>query len=259
MSYQNNIAKAFKALHKPGKPLILTNVWDAITAKTVASLPATKALATASYAIAAAAGVPDEELTIDINLRAVEAIAEVAQEHKLPLSVDFQDGFGDQLEEGVRALIKLGVVGINLEDFDRQTNALFPVEEAQERIRKVMAVAEEEGVPDFVINARTDALFSSPHGLDEAIARGKAYLDAGAANIFVWGGPSRKGWSKEDVSKASKALEGRLNVLLVTIQPDGLSVKEIGEVGVCRISVGPQLMLKMMGVLAEEAEAILEG
>jgi 2-methylisocitrate lyase-like PEP mutase family enzyme len=253
MSYQNNIAKAFKALHKPGKPLILTNVWDAITAKTVASLPATKALATASYAIAAAAGVPDEELTLDINLRAVEAIAKVAKENTLPLSVDFQDGFGDQLEEGVRAVIKLGAVGINLEDFDRQTNALFPVEEAQERIRKVMEVAKEEGVPDFVIN-------STPNdGIDEAIARGKAYLDAGAANIFIWGGPSRKGWSKEDVSKASKALEGRLNVLLITIQSDGLSVKEIGEVGVCRISVGPQLMLKVMGLLAEEADAILGG
>jgi 2-methylisocitrate lyase-like PEP mutase family enzyme len=260
MSYQNNIAKAFKALHKPGKPLILTNVWDAITAKTVASLPATKALATASYAIAAAAGVPDEELTLDINLRAVEAIAKVAKENTLPLSVDFQDGFGDQLEEGLRAVIKLGAVGINLEDFDRQTNALFPVEEAQERIRKVMEVAKEEGVPDFVINARTDALFSTPNdGIDEAIARGKAYLDAGAANIFIWGGPSRKGWSKEDVSKASKALEGRLNVLLITIQSDGLSVKEIGEVGVCRISVGPQLMLKVMGLLAEEADAILGG
>jgi 2-methylisocitrate lyase-like PEP mutase family enzyme len=260
MSYQNNIARVFKALHEPGKPLILTNVWDAITAKTVASLPTTKALATASYAIAAAAGVPDEELTLDINLRAVEAIAKVAKQFTLPLSVDFQDGFGDQLEEGVRAVIKLGAVGINLEDFDRQTNALFPVEEAQERIRKVMKVAEEEGVPDFVINARTDALFSIPHdGYGEAIARGKAYLDAGAANIFIWGGPSRKGWSKEDVSKASKALEGRLNVLLITIQPDGLSVKEIGEVGVCRISVGPQLMLKTMGALAEEAEAILKG
>jgi 2-methylisocitrate lyase-like PEP mutase family enzyme len=259
MSSQNDIAKAFKALHKPRDPLVLTNVWDAITAKTIASLPATKALATASYAIAAAAGVPDEKLTLDINLRAVEAIASVAKKHKLPLTVDFQDGFGYQLEEGVRAVIRLGAVGINLEDFDRQTNALFLLEKAQERIRAVIRVAEGEGVPDFVINARTDALFSaSSNGLEEAIRRGKAYLDAGASNIFIWAGPSRKGWSKEDVRKASKALGGRLNVLL-KMKPDGLSAKEIGDIGVSRISIGPQLMLKMMGVLAEEAGAILEG
>jgi 2-methylisocitrate lyase-like PEP mutase family enzyme len=260
MSTSNDTAKAFKALHKPGEPLVLTNVWDAITARTVAALPQTKALATASYAIAAAAGVPDEELTLDINLRAVEAIAKIAKEHGLPLTVDFQDGFGDQLEEGVRAVIKLGAVGINLEDFDRQTNALFPVEEAQERILRVMRVAEEEGLPDFVVNARTDALFSSLNsGLEEAISRGKAYLEAGASNIFIWGGPSRKGWSGEDVEKATKALEGKLNVLLILkiMKPDGLSVRELGEIGVCRISVGPQLMLKMMGVLAEEAGAIL--
>jgi 2-methylisocitrate lyase-like PEP mutase family enzyme len=258
MSTQNDIAKAFKTLHKPGDPLVLTNVWDAITARTIAALPETKALATASYAIAAAVGVLDEDLTLEANLHAVQAIATVAQEYRLPLTVDFQDGFGDQLEEGVRAVIKLGAVGINLEDFDRQTNALFSVEMAQERIRVVMKVAEQEGVPDFVINARTDALFSSPHdSLTEAIARGKAYLGAGATNIFIWGGPSRKGWSRKDVEKATEALGGKLNVLLVRMRPDGLSVKKLGEVGVCRISVGPQLMLKMMGVLAEEAGAIL--
>jgi 2-methylisocitrate lyase-like PEP mutase family enzyme len=257
MSTQNDTAKAFKALHKPGDPLVLTNVWDAITARTIAALPQTRALATASYAIAAAAGVPDENLTLEINLHAVQAIATVAKECKLPLTVDFQDGFGDQLEEGVRTVIKLGAVGINLEDFDRQTNALFPTEKAQERIRIVMKVAEQEGVPDFVVNARTDALFSTPHeGLEDAIARGKAYLYAGASNIFIWGGPSRKGWGREDVEKATEALGGKLNVLL-KMRPDGLSVKKLGEVGVCRISVGPQLMLKMMGVLAEEAGAIL--
>ncbi|KAF1939066.1 PEP phosphonomutase-like protein [Clathrospora elynae] len=260
MSTQNDIAKAFKALHKPGNPIILTNVWDAITAKTVASLPATKALATASYAIAAAAGTPDEELTLEVNLRAVEAIAKIAKQFDLPLTVDFQDGFGDQLEEGLRAVIKLGAVGINLEDLSRESNRLYSIEEAQERIRRVMKIAEEEGVPDFVVNARTDALFTSPsNDLDEAIARGKAYLAAGASNIFIWGGPSRKGWGKAGIEEATKVLKGRLNVILVRMAPGGLSVKELGEIGVSRISVGPQLMIRTSGAVAEEANAILEG
>jgi 2-methylisocitrate lyase-like PEP mutase family enzyme len=65
---QNETTKAFKALHKPGDPLVLINIRDAITAKTIASIPGTKALATAIYAIVTAAGVPDDELTPNINL-----------------------------------------------------------------------------------------------------------------------------------------------------------------------------------------------
>ncbi|KAF1839471.1 PEP phosphonomutase-like protein [Decorospora gaudefroyi] len=264
MSTQNDTAKAFKALHKPGNPLILSNIWDAITARTVAALPQTQALATASYAIAAAAGIQDEELTLETNLRAVSAIAKVANEFTLPLTVDFQDGFGDQLAEGVREVIRLGAVGINLEDLDRNTNALFSVEEAQTRIRRVMEVAKEEDVPDFVVNARTDALFtpasSSTSGgsLEEAIARGKAYLAAGASNIFIWGGPSRKGWGRDDVETATKALGGRLNVLLVMMQPGGLSVNDLSDIGVSRISIGPQLMFKVVSVLSDEAGAVLQ-
>jgi 2-methylisocitrate lyase-like PEP mutase family enzyme len=258
MSTQNDLARTFKALHQPGNPLILTNVWDAITANTIASLPKTKALATASYAIAAAAGLKDEELTLEVNLRAVEAIAKVATAHKLPLTVDFQDGFGEQLEEGVKAVIRAGAVGINLEDFSRDKDNLYTIEEAQSRIRRVLAVAASLGVPDVVVNARTDALFAG-QDIDEAIARGKAYLAAGAANVFIWGGPSRKGWTREEVVKATDALEGKLNVILVRMKPGGLSVDELRKIGVARISVGPQLMMRTAGRVGEEATSILNG
>lgn len=256
MSSQNDLAKTLKALHKPGSPLVLTNVWDAITARTIAQLPQTKALATASYAIAAAAGLPDDDLTLDVNLRAITAIAKVAKEFNKPLTADFQDGFGDQLEEGVRSVITAGAVGINLEDFGREIKSLYDIPTAQDRIRRVKKVAEEEGVPDFVINARTDALFAG-RDVDEAIERGKAFLEAGATNVFIWGGPSRKGWSTEEVTKATKALGGKLNVILKRSAPGGLSIKELGEIGVARISVGPQLMLRTAGGVGEEATRIL--
>jgi 2-methylisocitrate lyase-like PEP mutase family enzyme len=260
MSAQNALALRLKALHQPGNPVILTNVWDAISASTIASLPGTTALATASYAIAAAAGIADEDLTLDVNLRAVAAIATVAKKHNIPLTVDMQDGFGEQLEEGVREVIKLGAVGLNLEDLGREKDGLYSLEEAQDRIRRVMKVAKEEGVPDFVVNARTDALFTPPEAsLDAAIARGKAYLKAGASNVFIWGGPSRDGWGREDVEKAVEALEGKLNVLLVRMKPGCLSVEELRTVGVARISVGPQLMFRTMGAVGDEARNILEG
>jgi 2-methylisocitrate lyase-like PEP mutase family enzyme len=263
MSTQNSLAQTFRSLHTPHDPLILTNVWDAITASAIASLPSTKALATASYSIAAAAGLADEDLTLDINLRAASAIANVAKAHNLPLTVDFQDGFGEDLDEGVRRVIQFGAVGINLEDFSREKGELYSVEEAVDRIQRVMSTAREMNVPDFVVNARTDALFSGG-SVDDAIARGKAFLEAGAWNVFIWGGSSRKGWRKEEVEKAAKALGGRLNVILIRMGPDGkpaegLSVEDLRKIGVSRISVGPQLMKWIARKVGEEGGRILAG
>lgn len=162
-SPQNATAQTLKLLHKPGDPLVLTNVWDAISASAVASLPGTKALATASAAIAQAAGIPDDDLTLSINLHAVRGIVLIAQKFNKPLTVDMQDGFGAELESGVRQVIQLGAVGMNLEDFAREKGGLYTLPEAQERIRRVMNVAREQGVPDFVLNARTDSLFAGNH------------------------------------------------------------------------------------------------
>ncbi|RYP39697.1 hypothetical protein DL767_002078 [Monosporascus sp. MG133] len=261
MSTQNDLALRLKSLHEPGNPLIITNVWDAISAKTVAQLPNTKALATASFAVAAAAGIEDQELTLDINLRAVEAVSKVAKAFNLPLTVDFQDGFGDQLEAGVRKAIRLGAVGINLEDFGRELGEkgdLYPISEAQDRIRKVLKVAADEGIPDFVINARTDVLLAGKT-IDDAIERGKAFLEVGATNVFIWGGRERGGMKREEVEKAAKALGGKLNVSLVRLVPGGLTVKELSEIGVARISVGPQLMLRSAPAVGVEAAKILAG
>jgi 2-methylisocitrate lyase-like PEP mutase family enzyme len=263
MSTQNTLARSFKALHTPHSPLVLTNIWDALTAQSISSLPGTTALATASAAIALAAGVPDQDLDLATNLRACSAIARVARQHNLPLTVDMQDGYGAQLEDGVRAVIALGVVGINLEDLDRETDGLYSISEACARIQRVMCVARELGVPDFVVNARTDVLISGGT-VDDAIERGKAYLDAGAFNVFVWGGRQRKGWNRTEVQKVAGALGGRLNVILVRMDgegrvKEGLSVSELREIGVCRISVGPQLMRWVMARVAEEAGRVLAG
>ncbi|KAF2688168.1 PEP phosphonomutase-like protein [Lentithecium fluviatile CBS 122367] len=258
MSSQNDLAQTLKALHKPGDPIVLTNVWDAISARAVTSLPQTKALATASYAVAAAAGLDDQDLTLDANLRAVEAVAKVAKASDKPLTVDLQDGFGDELEGAVRSVVKLGAVGINLEDFGREVGGLYPVDVAQGRIRRALAVAAEEGVPDFVINARTDALLVG-QSIDDAIARGNAYLEAGATNVFIWGGRERGGTRTEEVVKACEALGGKLNVSLVRVKPGGLTLGELREIGVARVSVGPQLMMRTVGAVGEEARSILNG
>ncbi|PVI03506.1 PEP phosphonomutase-like protein [Periconia macrospinosa] len=255
---QNNRAQLLKSFHQPGNPLVLANVWDALSAKAIAALPSTKALATASYAVAAAAGIEDQELTLADNLRAITGIAKVAATYNKPLTADLQDGYGAELQDAVKRLIELGVVGCNLEDFSRGRNGLYEVDEAVSRIELVLRVAAENGVPDFVVNARTDSLLVGL-SIDEAIARGKRYLAAGATTVFIWGGRARPGMRTAEVEQAATELGGRLNVSMARVRTGGLGVQELRDIGVARISVGPQLMMRTIGAVAEEAEKIYRG
>ena len=248
-------ASTLKSLHKPGNPLVLANVYDALSAEAVAALPSCSALATASYAVARAAGLSDDDLTLEINLAAAQAISKIALSHGKPLTVDTQDGYGDRLAEAITKLIALDVVGINLEDYDRE-RGFFSVDEAVDRIKTVLTTAKAKGISDFVVNARCDVLV---HGgsLEETISRGQKYLDAGATSVFVWGGRQR-GTSKAEVEKLVEAFQGRLNVSFKLGAADGLSVKELAQIGVSRISVGPAIQTAVYEKLGEVAKGLLE-
>jgi 2-methylisocitrate lyase-like PEP mutase family enzyme len=253
---QNNLAKTFKSLHKSGRPVVLVNVYDAPSANAVASLPTAKVIATASYAIAQAAGIEDDDLTYEMNLAATRPIASVAKKYNKPVSVDLQDGYGELLEEAIAAFLQIGIVGINLEDCNKTTHNMYSVAEAVARIRKVLTVAQSHGVPDFVVNARCDILV---HGgsLSESIARGQAYLAAGAATVFIWGGSARGGISRDEVVQLVKAFDGRINVSK-KLSVDGLTIHELAEMGAARISIGPALQFVAMAKFKEEADKLLQ-
>ncbi|KAF9770615.1 hypothetical protein IL306_011817 [Fusarium sp. DS 682] len=123
------------ALHQPHSPVVFPNIYDAASAKAVASLPSAKALATASYAVAAAAGLRDDDLTMEINIAAATRIASAIKDFQKPLSVDFQDGYGDRLEDGIRQLLQAGVAGINLEDYNNTTKKMYSSDEAASSIK----------------------------------------------------------------------------------------------------------------------------
>jgi 2-methylisocitrate lyase-like PEP mutase family enzyme len=254
MAASNALAATLKALHRPGKPLILANVYDILSARAVAALPSCKALATASYAVARANGTEDDDMDAQTNLRAVLPIAKVAAEFKKPLTVDIQDAYGEKLEEVITALIQGGVHGVNLEDVSLETQKFYPLDQAVERIKRTLKVAEDLGVKDFVVNARCDTLV---HGgqLSEVIARGKAYLAAGATSVFVWGG-SKRGVSRDEVATLVKEFDGRLNVSM-KLSPDALNATQLSQIGVSRISVGPTIQFMAMDTYAKEAEKIL--
>ncbi|CAP93657.1 hypothetical protein N7489_004511 [Penicillium chrysogenum] len=257
---QNDIAKHFRDLHSPQDPLILTNVWDASTASAIASLPQTRAIATASFAIAACLGVDDEHLTKAQNLASLKTIISAAHRVNpaLPVTADLQDGYDKDLSSlaaTVKEAIALGAVGCNLEDMDNAAGTLRPLDEAVARVRTVVEAAKEAGVPDFALNARTDVLSQEGTTLDDAIVRGKAFLEAGACTVFVWGGPKGRGVSKEEVKVLVRELEGRVNVMMLLAE-GFLGVQEIRKLGVARVSIGPGLWMCAMKAVKEQAELL---
>jgi 2-methylisocitrate lyase-like PEP mutase family enzyme len=262
------LALHLKSLIQPGRPLLLTNIHDPPTTSLALSHPKTKALATASFAVAACAGLPDEELDLATNLSAISKIrARMIKEGKhetIPLTADMQDGYGDSLKEAIEGVVKLGVVGCNLEDSKttgiaegRAKIDLISADSHVRRIKTALEVAASLGVPDFVVNARTDCV-KLGGTVEEAIERGTKYLAAGATTVFVWGGVER-GLRDAEVKQIVEGLEGKVNVIFRKSTRDALSIKELGEIGVARISMGPLLWREGMVAMKTEMDRILEG
>lgn len=222
----NDRALALKALHEAPEILRVVNVWDAISAKVVAGLPGTRAIATAGHSIAASLGYPDGTMPPDVALAAVRTVVEAVD---LPVTADLDDGYDDPAET-IRRAIGIGVVGANVED------RLRPVDEAVARVRAITAAAEAEGVA-FQLNARTDAIVRGgdrpmEDKVADAVARGRAYLDEGAALVFVPGAVERS-----VVERLVEGLgRGRLSVIGL---PGALPAAEYEALGVARISYGP--------------------
>jgi 2-methylisocitrate lyase-like PEP mutase family enzyme len=265
-------AKELKALHQPGHPIVFANIYDVSSVNALLSLNTSvpgpvRAIATASYAIAESIGVRDEDLTFEQHFAALEPISKhLRTVSPLPLSIDLQDGYGARLEECMRHAISLGAVGANIEDSIPERGfaagvegSLRSTEEQVHRIETALRIAAEMGVPDFVINARTDVMRLAPRpegAIEEAVRRGKAFLEAGATTVFVWGG--RHGLSRAEVERFVREFEGRLAVMLSGAE-DGLTVEELAAIGVARISVGPSLWIKAMEAFKVAAGRILAG
>lgn len=253
---QNTLAQRLHTLCTPGEPLVLTNVYDAATASITASHPATKAIATASYAVALVNGVEDADLDLETNLAGIRRIAAVARQHDLPLTADMQDGYVD-VAESIKRCIEAGAVGCNLEDVDIKANVLRSAEDHVERIKAALQAAREAGVPDFVVNARTDVL-ALGGAIDDAIQRGRAYLEAGAVTVYIWGGPKGRGVRNEEVEQLVEGLGGMINVKM-NLQLGFLNAEDLSQLGVARISVGPEMYHKAMQGFRDALDVVADG
>jgi methylisocitrate lyase len=247
---QMDKAEQLKALHIPGKPLILFNIWDAGSAKAVAAGGA-KAIATSSWSVANANGFTDGEnipfvLAID-NLRRIVGATD------LPVTFDLESGYGDTPEavgDAISLVIDAGAVGCNLEDSFPANGKLREKLAQVDRIRRARQAADAANIR-FFINARTDVFFQravEQHDdamVVEAIERSEAYAKAGADGLFAPG--------LTDIALVARLAEASPLALNIMAGDGTPSLSALAERGVARVSHGPRPYLMMMKALQEAA------
>ena len=242
-------ARTLADLHAAPEILVLANVWDVVSAQVVAETAGVRALATASHSIAATFGYEDgENIPLDLHLGMVERIVAAVD---LPVTMDFEAGYGDAGETARRA-IEAGVVGGNLED------EMKPLDEAVAAVEAVLRAGRDAGI-DFALNARTDAFVRAGRDADraatlrEAAERGKAYLDAGAPVVFVPGVVAR-----DEIAALVEEL-GPRRLTVISAPGKSLPASELQELGVARVSTGPFTQRVALTALQDAAAAILAG
>jgi 2-methylisocitrate lyase-like PEP mutase family enzyme len=224
-------ANLLRSLHVPGDPLILCNVWDAVSARIVAGVPGVKAIASASHSVSYARGVPDGEgLSID---QALETAREIVRAVELPVTIDFERAYAKDaahVHANVGRLLETGVVGLNIED--STGSRLVPLVVAAERVAVARAAAEDAGIP-LVINARADSLVRGAPWKD-LLARANAYLDSGADSVFVLGLNG-----EDEVKRAVDEINGPLAIIAGAAS---VPLRRLAELGVARVSFGPGIL-----------------
>ena len=234
----------FKALHVPGDPVILYNIWDVGSALAVVSAGA-KALATGSHPVGDASGFGDaHQVPLDFVFANATRIAQAVD--PLPLTVDFEGAYSTDPAEGGRNVARLaetGAVGCNFEDQVVGGEGVHPLDL---QVRRIEAIRRSVG-DAFFINARTDLFLKTQvHDdalVDQVIERGKAFADAGASGFFV----PRLADARQ-IERIVREVPLPLNVIAF---PGAPPKAEWAAAGVARISHGPFPHRALMAKLEE--------
>ncbi|MFJ8079382.1 isocitrate lyase/phosphoenolpyruvate mutase family protein [Streptomyces sp. NPDC096205] len=227
-------AARLRALHVPGVPLVLPNAWDAASAR-AAEAAGSPAVATSSAATAAVLGYADAEAAPVAEVLA--AAARMVRAVSVPVTVDFERGYGLRPAELVERLAATGAAGLNLEDSHPRTAELVDAAEQAEFLAAVRDAALAQGV-DLVLNARTDCFLrragTPPEQLAAALDRGARYLAAGADCVYPI--------AVADPTVIRALVEGIPGPVNVGHGPGGpLSPDGLAELGVARVTFGPGL------------------
>ncbi|MGH3626882.1 MAG: isocitrate lyase/PEP mutase family protein, partial [Sciscionella sp.] len=242
-----NKARAFLALHVPGRPLLMPNPWDAGSAKLLADL-GFAALATTSSGHAATLGRSDGTVVSDEALAHAAALVAAVD---VPVSADLEDGFGADpgaVSTTVTRAIEVGLAGCSIEDFGGPDSAIYDLGPAVERVAAAVEAAHRGA--GLVLTARAENFIRGNPDLADTIARLQAYQQAGADVLYA---PGLTGI--DDIRSVVSSLDRPVNVLT---RPGLAPVAELAQAGVARISVGGALQQVAMAAAAGAGRELLE-
>ena len=255
---QKEKAERLLKFHQGKEILVLLNSWDIGSSKLIEAC-GYKAIATTSMGIAASFGYPDcQVIQLSEMLQTITGIVHGVQ---VPVTVDIEAGYGNNLDEiidSVKKIIATGIVGINIEDSVDLSPVLVDEMKFCERISAIRSLSDSLGF-HLLINARTDSFYTSPgsprENLSESIKRGNKYREAGADCIFV-----QPVWEKETISTLVKEIDAPINILANPGNTAGIppSVRELQDLGVARLSLGSGLMKATLALMKKVADELSE-
>lgn len=253
---QKRKAELLLKYHQEKEILVLLNSWDIGSSKLIVAC-GYKAVATTSMGIAASLGYPDAQV-IQLS-EMIQVIKGIVNSVEVPVTVDIEAGYGNDLEEvmeSMKKIIATGIAGINIEDSIALSPELIDETEFCKRITAIRVLADSLGF-HLVINARTDAFYTSSGSTEEKLAesirRGNKYLEAGADCIFV-----QPVWDKEIIKTLVKEIHGPINILANPGVGRDMppSAKELQELGVARLSIGSGLMKATLALIKKVADEL---
>jgi 2-methylisocitrate lyase-like PEP mutase family enzyme len=246
VSMLSEAAETLRALHLPGRPLVLPNAWDVTSARLVvrAGFPV---VATSSAALNSALGLADGGMAAPGPV--FDALARICRAVSVPVTADVEDGYGLYAPTLVDTLLAAGAAGCNLEDSDHLHGALVPVEQQAEWLAEVKDAAHRRGV-DLVVNARIDTFLRGATAVDDAVAetihRAQRYFEAGVDCVYPIAAPIAA------LAIIVNEIEGPVNALAGVDEP----LDRLTALGVARISFGPRLATTVGDTLLEILERL---
>lgn len=248
MIAQAQKAETFRALHRPGSPLVMPNPWDAGSARLFSSL-GFHALATTSGGFAGTLGRRDGSVT---RGEAITHAASVAVATDLPVSADLENCFADQPAEVARTIemaIAAGLAGCSIEDYTRRDDdSIYDLGFARERVAAA-AEAAHAGEVHLVLTARAENYLHGRPDIADTIGRLQAYQEAGADVLFA-----PRVVDIGEIRSIVQSVDRPVNVLAF---PGAPTVAELADAGVARISVGSWFFYVGVGAVAAAARELL--
>ena len=239
-----SLRDAFADLHHAGT-FVMPNIWDVGSARLFESL-GFSAVATTSSGLAATLGRHDQTVTLEELVTHVAAVCAAVQ---IPVSVDSEDGYGDEAEdlvETVDALADAGAAGVSIEDY-RPKLGLMSMTAATERVGVFADAAKGHGM---TVTARAENHLYDVDDLDDTIERLQSYASAGADVVYAPG--LIRG---DDLARVVAATERPVNALLLPVGPD---VAEMRDIGVRRLSTGGALTFVAYGAAARAGKELMD-